>query len=661
MESNRRLTPGIDITQSAGILFALLFFSIVIVCTAWIADDSFVTFRTVWNFLHGYGLLWNVSERVQGFTHPLWCLLLVLGNLIYPDVYLTSLGLSVLCTLLALFIIFSVPTRTVGEICCGATLLFCSKAFVDFSTSGLETPLGYLLCAAFSRVFFSSSSSRLLLLRLYTIGSLLALTRHDLLLLLAPALLTATAYGLGQGALTLRQIIYSALLGSIPLFGWSLFSLGYYGFLWPNTAYAKLNTGVSHADLVNQAIHYFANSLKFDPSTLSAVVALPILGRSWQAWRLATLALGTWLYLFYVGAIGGDFMSGRYFAVPLFLTVAAFLHSAPSRPRAILACGVALSLASSQLLQAYDAAVNSDELVPSPMRGEFGISDERAVYYPQTGLLRRVRAPDDLPWKHPWWPANVDPKCAARSVRLVGQAGYGAFFDGPCIHHLDWNALADPLLARLPAASWTIGHFGRRIPHGYCASLKYKQNLLQDQDLALYYDKLVEIISGPIFSLSRLDQILKFNLLYSQPLLASYLSHQRNMPIVSAAIVPQRAPSERPIDSECPLEIYKAGVRIQLSSIVKASRIELSTDPDCNYTLELLKLGEKVLSTKIDAQLPNSGHYTIHCVPLTIVEPLEFDSIAVHHAPDDRNCRIGHLRTDCSLSTVALVSPTNAQ
>ena len=35
-----------------------------------------------------------------------------------------------------------------------------------------------------------------------------------------------------------------SVLGFIPLIAWELFSLIYYGFLLPNTAYAKLNTGL---------------------------------------------------------------------------------------------------------------------------------------------------------------------------------------------------------------------------------------------------------------------------------------------------------------------------------------------------------------------------------------------------------------------------------
>ena len=50
----------------------LLVFLAVLVRTAWISDDALISLRTVLNVTHGYGLTFNIGERVQTFTHPLW-------------------------------------------------------------------------------------------------------------------------------------------------------------------------------------------------------------------------------------------------------------------------------------------------------------------------------------------------------------------------------------------------------------------------------------------------------------------------------------------------------------------------------------------------------------------------------------------------------------
>ena len=46
----------------------------VLVRCAWIGDDGYISLRVVLNLVEGRGLTWNVDERVQVFTHPLWLL-----------------------------------------------------------------------------------------------------------------------------------------------------------------------------------------------------------------------------------------------------------------------------------------------------------------------------------------------------------------------------------------------------------------------------------------------------------------------------------------------------------------------------------------------------------------------------------------------------------
>ena len=83
-------------------LLLLALFALVIVRRAWVSDDAYITFRTVDNFLHGYGLVWNVSERVQAYTHPLWVFLLVGADALTREIHFTSLALSILTSCAAL-------------------------------------------------------------------------------------------------------------------------------------------------------------------------------------------------------------------------------------------------------------------------------------------------------------------------------------------------------------------------------------------------------------------------------------------------------------------------------------------------------------------------------------------------------------------------------
>ena len=74
--------PGRMLPRHVAALVVLVFLA-VLVRTAWISDDGLISLRTVMNVTHGHGLTFNIGERVQTFTHPLWLALLTAGYLVY--------------------------------------------------------------------------------------------------------------------------------------------------------------------------------------------------------------------------------------------------------------------------------------------------------------------------------------------------------------------------------------------------------------------------------------------------------------------------------------------------------------------------------------------------------------------------------------------------
>jgi len=75
-------------------IFTILIFSIFYLFSAWVADDAYITFSTIENFHNGYGLRWNITERVQSYTHPLWMINLLIGKYIINDLYYLCLILG---------------------------------------------------------------------------------------------------------------------------------------------------------------------------------------------------------------------------------------------------------------------------------------------------------------------------------------------------------------------------------------------------------------------------------------------------------------------------------------------------------------------------------------------------------------------------------------
>src|SRR5262245_30077640 len=74
-----------------------------VVLRSWIEEDAFITFRVVDNFVHGYGLRWNVFERVQSYTNPLWMLLHIPLYAVTGSIVHTTLALCWGCLLAVLF------------------------------------------------------------------------------------------------------------------------------------------------------------------------------------------------------------------------------------------------------------------------------------------------------------------------------------------------------------------------------------------------------------------------------------------------------------------------------------------------------------------------------------------------------------------------------
>lgn len=496
-------------TRVAVIGALVILFLVVLVRTAWVCDDAFITFRTVDNFLNGYGLRWNVAERVQSFTHPLWMFLNAALYAVIGDPYLTSIWLSVVVSLMAFAAALWIA-QDLWLAIAGALLLVSSRAFVDYSTSGLENPLTHLLLVAFAAAwlrrdepFFQGA--------LFVAGGLITLNRHDALVLVLPAIVAA-GWPLG-----IRRFALLAMLGAAPLIVWEAFSLVYYGFLVPNTAFAKLNTGADSMELVRQGLTYLRDSFDRDPLALPTTVICAALSIIW--WRAGALpiGLGVLFYLSYVVIIGGDFMTGRFLSAPYFLAILALMRFRLT-PRlmapAIAAGALLVSVAG------YDRPVFAtgrdfgvDDHIDTKIDPVSGIADERRYYYPDTGYLRvSRRGGSGAASIHEWADAGRRYQQERRKVLVSGIIGFIGFYAGPDVHIIDCFALTDPLLSHLPTQPrWRIGHFTRRLPAGYVETVSNGRNVLIDPQIAGLYRDVQQVVSGPMWSVARLQSIWRLN------------------------------------------------------------------------------------------------------------------------------------------------------
>lgn len=493
----------------------VLIFIFILFQMSWTGDDAFITMRTVDNFVHGYGLRWNLDERVQVFTHPLWMFLLIAVYSLVRDPYLTLIGLSITVSTITFFLFLTlVPRTNISLIFAGMILLF-SKAFIDYSTSGLENPATHLLLLGFCIVVLSSAhpmgEKRIFVLSL--LAGLLMLNRMDAILFVLPIL----AFVLWQNRS--RRTLALFIAGMSPYLIWEAFSIIYYGFPFPNAYYAKLNSGVPASALMSRGLLYFLNSLSLNPITL--VIIFTALGLTFAGKEAPDrwLALGVCLYLGYIVYIGGDFMSGRFFTAPLIVSTILLIRRVEKSTTLAKWAWVTLVFALGWLL----APVKSYDNPITTFDSTTGISDEMFWYHPYTNLLFLSRETSMA--DHSWERKGKTLRENGTRVSVEGGVGILGFFAGPKVHIIDYLALADPFLARLPIANlqdWRIGHYGRALPEGYRESLESGENRIQDPALAEYYRQLRLITSGPIWSAERWRAIWMMNTGRYNDLLAEY-------------------------------------------------------------------------------------------------------------------------------------------
>ena len=175
------------------------------------------------------------------------------------------------------------------------------------------------------------------------------------------------------------------------------------------------------------------------------------------------------LYVLYTISVGGDFMSGRFFAMPFLVSVLMLSHIL--RTSRISRCAAAGLV---RLQPAHAARAGEDDRQLRRRRGrgasQNGIKDERGHYHRITtcSFYSPFR---DLP-DHTWVREGLSFRNGPEKVTVQGSIGFYGLAAGPDKHLVDRNALSEPLLARLPVSprlyfEFYSGHFFRDIPDGY--------------------------------------------------------------------------------------------------------------------------------------------------------------------------------------------------
>lgn len=308
---------------------------------SWISDDAFISFRYAQNLVRGHGLVYNIGERVEGYTNFLWTVLAALVLALGRDPVFWSYVAGVILALGILLLTYWLARRLLEPAWAllAALIVATSQSLLVYTArgAGLETGLFTLLALSSSAWYLSGTSThRSTVTEAAGLGfAVTTLTRPEGILLmgltlghiLMSGLQPATTYDSlwtthGRIRISIHPhmlirhlafILGAYMVVFVPYFLWRI---SYYGELLPNTFYAKTGGGVEQA---LRGMKYTSKFVLAFGGPLLLLIFVPLFRQGWAAlkgWQgYLLLLVGT--YSGYIILVGGDHFPGERFFVPL--------------------------------------------------------------------------------------------------------------------------------------------------------------------------------------------------------------------------------------------------------------------------------------------------------------------------------------------------------
>ena len=481
----------------------------------WVDEDAFINFRILHNVFAGHGPVYNVGERVEADSDPLWVLALGIGHVVAPfsSFEWLSVVLGLVCTLAA-FLIGGralqrlMARRSGGPVAPIGLLVVAAVPVVwEFSTSGLETSMAFLwLAGSFWLLIVAVDDARLVRTAAMTMG-LGMLVRPELAI--ASAVFVVSLVAVDVQARRWRRVLGLVVLAAAIPIGYEVFRMAYYALLVPNTALAKDAAGSWWSQGVTYGVDLVGSYWLWLPLVLGLLLIVVAVRSVWEAGDrrglllLATPVIIGLLDALYVVHLGGDYMHGRLLLPGLFALCLPMGLSLHPRARPLLAVGAAIVL----WVGVCVIGLRYTPTVPTHLGLQTTfISDERSSWIAATGSphpitlrdYRRAlsgragaalaasaaRVPKDTQRMdvitNPFAPIASATRRAARSplpFRLAANIpGIGVVGDlaGPAVYVFDAFSLANPIGSHFTVvrherpghekyvgAAWMLGRFGQ--------------------------------------------------------------------------------------------------------------------------------------------------------------------------------------------------------
>jgi len=288
---------------------ALALYALFVLRLEFVQDDAFISFRYVANFLNGHGLVYNIGERVEGYTSPGWVVLLSLAGALGFDYPAVARFLGILCGAGLPVLAWAVARRTEpqrGPLAAAipAYLVAATASLAYWAAAGLETT-AFALAAGVSLYGFLVRRVPLL-----AVGLVWAVWLRSEGAVVAAILIAVETLVIKRFP---RMTVAAGALAFVLSLPMVAFKLGYYGALPPNSFYAK--TGWDFEQIRGGA-EYAGQFFTHYPVAAFGLLAGLV---TWRASGPTVRAIGLFslFYVVYVILIGGDVLKVHRFFLPI--------------------------------------------------------------------------------------------------------------------------------------------------------------------------------------------------------------------------------------------------------------------------------------------------------------------------------------------------------
>lgn len=319
-----------------------------------VCDDAFITFRYARNLASGNGLVYNLGERVEGYSNFLWTLLCAALYAVRLNLPQAAPAVSTACAAALLVYVYATLRRRCQVAPLPAALatafMSCSMPFVIWSSGGLETmPFALALFVLFERLVFAYAESGAVphdnrrgdarrkpaaraassqptvredaptagrwstWITAGVLALLVALLRTEGICWALVVLALAAAGRVLCRKPDLRPLAIAAavlLVGFGAYFAWRY---AYYGTALSNTAAAKAEFS---ADRLRRGFDYVAVLFLTVTSLFAIFPAIVVVLRSMPSRQSMPLSLMALAFPVYAVVVSGDFMTFGRFVVP---------------------------------------------------------------------------------------------------------------------------------------------------------------------------------------------------------------------------------------------------------------------------------------------------------------------------------------------------------